>query len=73
MPRSRRGRIERGNRGRSWAQLVREELEGDAIGIAEAHIGAVMRILDVAMLDPEFVEPEPRLSSSSRAAQQKAT
>src|SRR5262245_16376659 len=36
----------------------REELERDAVGIAEAHARAVVGILDLSVLDAELVEPE---------------
>src|SRR5215203_4712802 len=38
-----------------------EELQGDAVGVAESEAGAVWRVLDSAVLDTPFVEPARQL------------
>lgn len=45
---------------------VGQELQCDAVGVAEAHTGAVGRVFDLAVFDAEFVQPErPLLEVSS--------
>ena len=55
---------------RPWASSRRgEELERDAVRVAEAHARAVGRVLDATVVDAELVEPaRPTSRARSRSA-----
>src|SRR5712691_7670465 len=48
--------LRRGPGQRPWSGRRREELEGDSVWVAEGNTGAVVGVLDSAVLDAELVQ-----------------